>query len=260
MSTYIKPSSVNSYLSGICRQLEPFFPDVRKNRKSILVSRTLTGCMRRFGTPTKRKDPLSFSDLRRIVDSHSHPLNHDDKLFLSQLLTGFTSLLRLGEMVFPDNTSLRDFRKVCQRHTVTINPDHFSFLLPGHKADRFFEGNTIIVQRLTGSVDPLPFFTSYLRSRDHLFPCHPHLWLRSNGAIPTRSWFIKRLRLFCSPNIAGQSLRAGGATALALAGIQPNVIQAIGRWASSAFQIYIRKNPVILQAFLFRHPPHHCST
>jgi hypothetical protein len=29
LSTYIKPDSVNSYLSGICRQLEPFYPDVR---------------------------------------------------------------------------------------------------------------------------------------------------------------------------------------------------------------------------------------
>ena len=48
LSTHIKPDSVNSYLSGICRQLEPFFPDIRHNRKSILVSRTMTGCMRRF--------------------------------------------------------------------------------------------------------------------------------------------------------------------------------------------------------------------
>jgi hypothetical protein len=50
-------------------------------------------------------------------------------------------------------------------------------------------------------------------------------------------------------------MRAGGATALALAGVQPDVIQGMGRWASSAFQIYIRKNPVLLQAFLFSHPP-----
>jgi hypothetical protein len=38
LSTYIKPDLVNSYLSGICRQLEAFYPDVRQNRKSLLVS------------------------------------------------------------------------------------------------------------------------------------------------------------------------------------------------------------------------------
>jgi hypothetical protein len=46
LSTYIKPDSVNSYLSGICRQLEAFFPDVRLHRRSLLVSRTMAGCMR----------------------------------------------------------------------------------------------------------------------------------------------------------------------------------------------------------------------
>jgi hypothetical protein len=43
LSSHINPKSVKSYLSGICRQLEPFYPDVRQNRKSILVSRTMNG-------------------------------------------------------------------------------------------------------------------------------------------------------------------------------------------------------------------------
>jgi hypothetical protein len=42
LSTYLKPDTVNSYLSGICRQLEPFFPDIRRNCKSMRVSRTMT--------------------------------------------------------------------------------------------------------------------------------------------------------------------------------------------------------------------------
>jgi hypothetical protein len=40
LSSHIKPDSVNSYLSGICQQLEPFFPEIRQNRKSILVTRS----------------------------------------------------------------------------------------------------------------------------------------------------------------------------------------------------------------------------
>jgi len=67
MSTHIKPDSVNSYLSGICNQLEPFFPDVRKRRASILVSRTLAGCRHRFGTPIHRKQPLSKTDLETVI-------------------------------------------------------------------------------------------------------------------------------------------------------------------------------------------------
>ena len=51
-------------------------------------------------------------------------------------------------------------------------------------------------------------------------------------------------------------MRAGGATSLAENGVPPNLIQAIGRWVSSAFQIYIRKNPVLLQALLFGRAAH----
>jgi hypothetical protein len=34
MCHHIRPTSINTYLSGICHQLEPFFPGVREIRKS----------------------------------------------------------------------------------------------------------------------------------------------------------------------------------------------------------------------------------
>src|SRR6267154_708534 len=42
-SSHINPKSVESYLSGICNNLEPFFPDIRSNRAAALVKRTLKG-------------------------------------------------------------------------------------------------------------------------------------------------------------------------------------------------------------------------
>jgi hypothetical protein len=44
MCHHIKPDSVDTYLSGICNQLETHFPHVRTIRSSTLVSRTLKGC------------------------------------------------------------------------------------------------------------------------------------------------------------------------------------------------------------------------
>jgi len=64
------------------------------------------------------------------------------------------------------------------------------------------------------------------------------------------------MKLFFSDDVAGQSMRSGSATSLAENGVPPNLIQAIGRWASSAFQIYIRKNPVLLQALHFGRAAH----
>ena len=260
MSSHIKAASVNSYLSGICNQLEPFFPDVRKARNSMLVSRTMTGCQRRYGTPVKRKRPLATSDLQTVISAIGSSTRHDDKLFLSMLETGFHGLMRLGEISFPDNVAQRNYRKVILRHTVNITEKSYSFWLPGHKADRFYEGNLIIIEKTTLPTNPYSFFVSYLQSRDTLHPVKPELWLRESGSVPTCSWFMKRLRRFFPADIAGQSMRAGGATSLAEAGVPPNIIQAIGRWASDTFQIYIRKNPVLLQAMLFGHPAHQPAT
>jgi hypothetical protein len=85
---------------------------------------------------------------------------------------------------------------------------------------------------------------------------HYHKWLTSSGHVPTRHWFITRLRTFFPKEIAGQSLRSGGATSLAEAGADLATIQAAGRWSSNAFQIYIRKHPVLLHAMIFGRPAH----
>jgi hypothetical protein len=259
MSHHIKPDSVDSYLSGICNQLEDHFPDVRKNRNSRLVSKTLAGCKRMRGSATKRKQPLTVQHLTIVVNWLRDRVArgvavHNNFLFVSQLLTGFYALLRLGELTYPDKVALRNPRKVSQRVSVTWRESGYGYFLPGHKADAFFEGNALMIEKLDGPADPYKPFCDYVSSRDRLFPYHPQLWLRSNGTVPTRSWFIGRLRHFFPNSIAGQSMRAGGATRLAESGALPHVIQAAGRWASDTFQIYIRKNPILLQGLIYGRP------
>ena len=250
-SSFINPKSVDSYLSGIANHMETFFPDVRNNRNSALVSRTLKGAKRRHGSPIHRKTPLSLEDLKIVFSDLKLSTDHDDLLFLSQLLIGFHVLLRLSELCFPDRLVLRDFSKISLRSSVQWLPNAFSFWLPSHKADPTFEGSRLIVQRVYDSPDPHLAFTNYLRSRDQLFPFNPELWLRASGKVPTRSWFIKCLARYFPKDIAGQSLRSGGATNLAINGVPPPLIQAAGRWSSEAFRAYTRKNPFFLHALLF---------
>lgn len=256
MCHHIRPTSVGTYLSGICNQLEPYFPKIREFCNSALVSRTLTGCMRLLGTPTSRKRTLTVDDLLVVVTHYANSHLHDDLLFVAMLLSGFFALLRLGELTYPDQITLRDPRKVIRRASVSVTCDFYQFFLPGHKADKFFEGNIVMIPKNTLPYDPHTAFASYLTSRDNLFPFSSPLWLRTNGAIPTRSWFITRLRLFFDSSVAGQSMRAGGATSLASNGVSPLIIQAIGRWSSESFRIYIRKNPVLIQAMLFARSLH----
>lgn len=248
-SSFINPKSVDSYLSGIVNQLESHFPDVRNARKSMLVSRALQGAKRRYGVPTNRKLPLTRNNLATVVNAYQPNPSHDDLLFITQLLTGFDCLMRLAELTWPDKLLLCDYRKVSMRHSVQFLEHALSFWLPGNKTDQFFEGNRLIIH---AGPEPNSYshFRRYLASRDKRFRARPELWLRADGTIPPRSWFIKRLRHFFSNSIAGQSMRAGGATSLAERGVAPNLIQAAGRWTSETFNRYVRKSPFLFEALL----------
>jgi hypothetical protein len=181
-------------------------------------------------------------------------------LFLCMLNTGFPGLLRLGEMTVSDNPKLRNFRKIILRNSLTSVGEDYEFLLPAHKADTTFEGNRVHIAQIIGAPNPQPIMERYLCSRDRLFPLHPQLWLRDNGTSPNRSWFLHRLRQYCSPEIAGQSIRAGGATALAEAGAPAELIRGAGRWSSSAFERYIRKNNIVLHALILGRALHYSQT
>ena len=116
MSHHIKPDSVDTYLSGISQQLEPFFPQVCHNRKSPLVRRTLDGCKQLRGVPTTRKRALTLDDLRIVLWHYSTSTDHDDLLFIAQLFIGFFALMRLGELTDSDNITLRNPAKVISHH------------------------------------------------------------------------------------------------------------------------------------------------
>lgn len=158
--------------------------------------------------------------------------------------------MRLGELVYPDRLANRNTSKLILRSSVKASNSSYEFHLPAHKADRFFHGNLVLISATEHAPNPIPLFSRYLATRDGLFPYHPHLFLRENGDTPTRAWFMKKITTIFPDNVAGHSMRSGGATALAIAGVPDNRIQAIGRWSSEAFQIYIRKHPVMLQTLI----------
>jgi hypothetical protein len=194
---HINPRSVNTYLSGISQQLEADFPAVKEARNSALVCRTWRGCMRMKGIATVRKHALTVDDLKLVINQYHMSPHHDDLLFLAMLITRFFGLLRLGEMTFPDDSALRNWKKVTRHNTVKTTTTHYEFFLPCHKADRFFEGNKIIIPSRRFGLQPLQWFSKYLDSRDALHPVayqsrfYPHKILLH---VPPSSFLYQRRR------------------------------------------------------------------
>jgi len=118
MSHHIKLSSVGTYLSGICQQLEPYFPNVCSACNSALVHCTLQGCKHVRAIPTSCKHALTLSNLETIVIALEQSNDYDNWLFLAQLLTGFFVLFHLGEMTYPDDPKLRDPQKLSKCNSV----------------------------------------------------------------------------------------------------------------------------------------------
>ena len=147
LSHYISPRSVGTSSSGIVNQLEPFYPTIREARCSRLVQYTLKGCMKLTACPVRRKRALTEQEIHYVRNHFATSPSHDDRLFLAMLSTGFLGLMRLGELTLVGDLTTRDRRRLSRRSSVTIEPDHYSFTLPSHKADRFFEGNHVIFKR-----------------------------------------------------------------------------------------------------------------
>ncbi|KAF8595620.1 hypothetical protein BDV93DRAFT_456453 [Ceratobasidium sp. AG-I] len=59
----VAPATASGYLSGICNNLEPHYPNIRIARNSPLVSKTLVGLRKRFTVPVTQKRALSVDDV-----------------------------------------------------------------------------------------------------------------------------------------------------------------------------------------------------
>ena len=53
--------------------------------------------------------------------------------------------MHLGELTWPDDKHLQDYCKIISHNFLQISPEYFQFILPGHKADHFFQGNLVLI-------------------------------------------------------------------------------------------------------------------
>ena len=155
-SLILCPQTLSSYLSGICDQLEVFYPRVCKLCRLPVVGHTLAGihCVHSVHIHCKR--PLVPADLQLLISEHGATLDHNDLLFLLQVLVGFNQLLQLTELCSPDDDCLYNVCKYMKRYSLIIDADTVHILLPTHKADKIFSRLHLLIRRDTSPIFPLP--------------------------------------------------------------------------------------------------------
>ncbi|KAI9087797.1 hypothetical protein DFS34DRAFT_671795 [Phlyctochytrium arcticum] len=180
----------------------------------------------------RRKPALTVGDIE-VLSRAPQRADYDHALFMAIVTTGFFGLCRLGELVWPDDVWLQSPLKIPARSSLELGPTS----LPGdHRAS---------ANRAFGhGMQAWDIMIDYAAWRDLLHKDNhkDFLFLRKDGSVPTRKWFIQKLKALAGSQFAGHSLQSGGATWLARQGASVIQLMRAGCWKSDVFLSYIRAN------------------
>ena len=122
-------------------------------------------------------------------------------------------------------------------------PSKVRVFLKRSKTDQFGRGVAVWIGATGDELCPVRAMLDYVACRG----TGPGVFFRFEGGSPlTKNRFVERVRGALvragieTTGYSGHSFRIGAATAAAEAGLEDSVIQALGRWSSSAFLRYIR--------------------
>ena len=123
------------------------------------------------------------------------------------------------------------------------SPSVLSVHLRRAKTDPFGRAVTLFLGRSQSDVCPVAALLNYLAIRP---AAEGPLFIHANGTPLLKRQFVAGVRKALaaagmdSSAYSGHSFRIGAATSAAAAGIPDHLIKTLGRWESSAYQLYIR--------------------
>ena len=203
------------------------------------VTIVLQGCERLSAKPIQKKDPLTVSLVKELID-HYGPVEEIKDLkvlrFLVMVLVGFAGFFRIEEML---STQLVN---------VSVKDDHMKIVLPQCKNDQMRKGNEVFVARTQSRYCPVALTETFWKKggvdkNDETFLI-PRLVTKKRGHVAHKSKGIsystahEQFKEFIKPLITdGQkftphSVRSGGASQAAASGVEERVISKHGRWRS----------------------------
>ena len=246
MAQTLAPSSIQTYLAAV-RHLHIINSLSNPLQNTPKLSLVLKGTKRYY---TKGKltrlpvTPFILQAIKKVLDKE--PLTYGSRMLWAACCTGFHGFMRSGEFTVP---TVQEFNPEIHMtiYDVAIdshsNPQTISIRVKRSKTDQFGEGSFIFLTRTDSALCPVMALVSYLAFRG---PSPGALFTLQNGTPLTKQKLVTLLRAtlqtagFDPSFYNGHSFRIGAATTAAAAGVQDVIIKQLGRWASEAYQEYVK--------------------
>ena len=200
---------------------------------SPFVQIVLDGLRRAHAKEVKKKEPFTVEMLKAITDDAIQTDSLADTRLAAACLLAFTGFLRYDEI-----SNIRQ----CE---IQFKADHISIKIP--KADQLRQGDQVVIARTNSTSCPIAMLDRYMvkakiPADSSLFLFRPIVAgkiprLRDSGQL-SHSRLSELLREmldklgFAAVEISPHSLRAGGTTAAAEAGVPDRLFQRHGWWRS----------------------------
>ena len=203
---------------------------------SPFVRATLSGLQRNLAKPKVRKEPITTEMLTKLVDDLGSTPKLSEVRLAAIALLSFSAFLRYNEL-----SQLR----CCD---ITIGEQYMTVHIASSKTDQFRQGDSVVVARTGSSSCPVSMLERYMVAAELTTTSELRLFrgivntkkgerLKSSGTLSytrMRELFLQKIsQLGFDPSQYGlHSLRAGGASAAANAGIPDRLFKRHGRWKS----------------------------
>ena len=178
------------------------------------------------------------------------PLLQDKTMLWAAMLLCFFGFFRSGEICPPPSGSFNDRDHLTFADVLVDNPTNPQQLHILLKRSKTGKGAIVGIGRTGGQLCPVAAVLSWMVWRGN---APGPLFHFQNGAPLTQQIFVVKLQKALQmigedpQQFGGHSFRAGATTTAAQQGIVDATIKLLGRWHSSAYQVYI-KTPVSILA------------
>ncbi len=246
----ISHATIKCYLSAIRRlQIAENLPDphIASFARLESVIRGIKMQQAKQGDQHPKRLPITIdmlSKLRGYFEARAE--DRDSFMLWAAISCCFFGFMRAGELTLPSEAAF-DPASHLSMSDVSIDdaasPSVVKLQLKASKTDPFRRGVEIVLGRTHNALCPVTALLAYLAKRGN---GPGFLFLFRDGRPLTKSRFVARVRQALallgidSSKYAGHSFRIGAATAAGAAGLSDSIIQMLGRWKSSAYQLYIR--------------------